>query len=64
MIDPYGRILAEIDLGEKGAIDSEQPKAVSSTLFVRLGILIEISMMGLAFACWLVLRVQPIGSSH
>jgi len=64
MIDPYGRILAEIDLGEKGAIDSELPKAVPQTLFARLGILIEISMIGLAFACWLVLRVQPIGASY
>jgi apolipoprotein N-acyltransferase len=64
MVDPYGRILAEIDLGEKGAIDSELPKAVPQTLFARLGTLIEISMIGLAFACWLVLRVQPIGASH
>jgi apolipoprotein N-acyltransferase len=64
MVDPYGRILAEIGLGEKGAIDSELPKAVSQTLFARLGILVEISMIGLAFACWLVLRVQPIGASH
>jgi apolipoprotein N-acyltransferase len=64
MVDPYGRILAEIGLGEKGAIDSELPKAVSQTLFARLGILVEISMIGLAFACWLVLRVQPIRASH
>jgi apolipoprotein N-acyltransferase len=64
MVDPYGRILAEIGLGEKGAIDSELPKAGSQTLFARLGILVEISMIGLAFACWLVLRVQPIGASH
>ncbi len=35
MIDPYGRILAEIDLGEKGAIDSELPKAVPQTLFAQ-----------------------------
>ena len=34
MIDPYGRILAEIGLGEKGAIDSELPKAGPPTLFV------------------------------
>ena len=64
MVDPYGRILAEIGLGEKGAIDSELPKAGSQTLFARLGILVEISMIGLAFACWLVLRVQPIGARH
>jgi apolipoprotein N-acyltransferase len=64
MIDPYGRILAEIGLGEKGAIDSELPKAVPQTLFAQLGLVIEISMIGLAFACWLVLRVQPIGASY
>ena len=50
MIDPYGRILAEIGLGEKGAIDSELPKAGPPTLFAQLGIGIEISMIVLAFA--------------
>ena len=60
MIDPYGRILAEIGLGEKGAIDSELPKAGPPTLFVTAGIWMEISVILLAFAGWLACRVQPI----
>jgi hypothetical protein len=42
----------------------QMPKAVPQTLFAQLGLVIEISMIGLAFACWLVLRVQPIGASY
>ncbi len=60
MIDPYGRILAEIGLGEKGAIDSELPKAGPQTPFVRFGSRLEISVLLLAFFGWLACRVQPI----
>jgi apolipoprotein N-acyltransferase len=63
MIDAYGRILAEIGLGEKGAIDSELPKVGPQTLFAQLGFSIEISVISLALACWLACRVQPIGPS-
>jgi apolipoprotein N-acyltransferase len=59
LIDPYGRILAEISLGEKGVIDADLPKVGPPTLFVQFGIIIEISMMALALACWLACRVQP-----
>jgi apolipoprotein N-acyltransferase len=60
LIDPYGRILAEINLGEKGVIDAALPKVGPPTLFAQFGILTEISLMALAFACWLACRVQPI----
>jgi apolipoprotein N-acyltransferase len=60
MVDAYGRILAEIGLGEKGAIDSELPKVGQQTLFAKYGFRIEISVILLAFACWLACRVQPI----
>jgi apolipoprotein N-acyltransferase len=63
MIDAYGRILAEIGLGEKGAIDSELPKVGPQTLFAQLGFAMEISVISLALACWLACRVQPIGPS-
>jgi apolipoprotein N-acyltransferase len=63
MVDAYGRILAEIGLGEKGAIDSELPKVGQQTLFAKYGLRIEISVILLAFAGWLACRVQPIGSS-
>jgi apolipoprotein N-acyltransferase len=63
MVDAYGRILAEIGLGEKGAIDSELPKVGQQTLFAKYGFRIEISVILLAFAGWLACRVQPIGSN-
>jgi apolipoprotein N-acyltransferase len=59
VIDPYGRILAEIGLGEKGVIDAALPKAGPPTLFVQFGTILEISVLALAFACWLACRVQP-----
>jgi apolipoprotein N-acyltransferase len=59
LIDPYGRILAEISLGERGVIDADLPKVDPPTLFVQFGIIIEISMMALAVACWFACRVQP-----
>ncbi|HZP09012.1 apolipoprotein N-acyltransferase [Methyloceanibacter sp.] len=60
IVDPYGRILAEIGLGEKGAIDSELPKAGHETLFARRGAAVEISVLLLAFSAWLACCVQPI----
>jgi apolipoprotein N-acyltransferase len=58
MIDPYGRILAEINLGEKGVIDVDLPKVGPSTIFVQLGTILEISVIAFALACWLACRVQ------
>ena len=61
LIDPYGRILAKISLGEKGVIDVDLPKVGSSTFFAQFGFVLEISTIVLAFAAWLACRVQ---SSH
>jgi apolipoprotein N-acyltransferase len=58
LIDPYGRILAEINLGEKGVIDVDLPKVGPPTLYVRLKILLEISVVALALACWLACCCQ------
>jgi apolipoprotein N-acyltransferase len=58
LIDPYGRILAEINLGEKGVIDVDLPKVGPPTLFVQLGIILEISTIAFALAAWLACRVQ------
>ena len=58
MIDPYGRLLAEINLGEKGVIDVDLPKVGPSTIFVQLGTILEISVIAFALACWLACRVQ------
>ena len=64
VIDPYGRILAEIGLGEKGAIDADLPKVGPTTPYVQFGIVLEISMLALCFAGWLACRVQPIRPHH
>ncbi len=58
MIDPYGRIVAEIGLGEKGAIDAELPKAGPETAFVRFGSVLEISALLLVFLGWFACCVQ------
>jgi apolipoprotein N-acyltransferase len=59
VIDPYGRILTEIGLGEKGVIDADLPKAGPLTPFVQFGIVLEISLLALCLAGWLACRVQP-----
>ena len=53
VIDPYGRILAEIGLGEKGVLDADLPKVGPTTPFVQFGIVLEITVLLLAF-CRLV----------
>lgn len=58
VIDSYGRILAEIGLGEKGVIDADLPKVGSPTPFVQFGIILEISVLALAVAGWLACRVH------
>lgn len=64
VIDPYGRILAEVGLGEKGVIDADLPKVGPATLFVQFGIVLEISLLVLCFAGWLARRVQPFRPHH
>ena len=58
VIDPYGRILAEIGLGEKGAIDVDLPKVGPQTPFVQFRTILEISVLVLALAGWLACRVH------
>lgn len=58
VIDPYGRVLAEIGLGEKGVIDADLPKAGPPTPFAQLGNIIEISALLITFACWLACRAH------
>ena len=57
MIDPYGRVRAEIGLGKKGIIDADLPKASQITLFAQFGIIVEIAMLILAAMGWLACRV-------
>ena len=60
VIDPYGRILAEIGLGEKGVIDADLPKVGPPTPFVQFGTILEISVLLLAFAGWFACRVHRV----
>jgi apolipoprotein N-acyltransferase len=58
VIDPYGRSLAEIGLGGRGAIDADLPKVGPPTPFVQFGTILEISVLVLALAGWLACRVH------
>jgi apolipoprotein N-acyltransferase len=58
MIDAHGRILAEIGLGEKGIIDVELPKVGPPTPFAQFGIILETTLLLLAFAALLYCRVH------
>jgi len=60
MIDAYGRILAEVGLGEKGVIDADLPKVGPPTPFVQFGTILEISVLALALAAWLACRVHRL----
>ena len=58
VVDPYGRILAEIGLGAKGIIDIELPKVGPTTTYVQFGITLEIAVIVLGFLGWIAWRVQ------
>jgi apolipoprotein N-acyltransferase len=58
VVDPYGRILAEIGLGAKGIIDIELPKVGPTTTYVQFGITLEIAVLVLGFLGWIAWRVQ------
>ena len=57
VIDPFGRVRAEIGLGEKGIIDADLPKAGPPPLFVQFGTIIEIATLLLAAMGWLACRI-------
>jgi apolipoprotein N-acyltransferase len=61
VIDPWGRVLAEIGLGEKGLIDAGLPKVGPRTLFVRFGTSLEILVLCLALGGWLACRERQLG---
>lgn len=61
VIDPYGRVRAQVGLGDKGLIDAGLPNVGPPTLFVRLGISLEILVLAAAFVGWLACRKQQLG---
>jgi apolipoprotein N-acyltransferase len=58
VIDPYGRILAEIGLGERGVADVDLPKVGPKTIFVQFGTILEISVLMLALLGWIACRAH------
>ena len=56
VIDPFGRVRAEIGLGDKGIIDADLPNAGPPTLFVQFGTIVEIATLLLAAMGWLACR--------
>jgi apolipoprotein N-acyltransferase len=56
IVDPYGRVVAELGLGQEGTVDGLLPQALPPTLFVRFGPLIEVLTLAVAFFGWLALR--------
>jgi apolipoprotein N-acyltransferase len=58
VIDPYGRILAEIGLGAKGIADIELPNVGPTTTYVQFGITLEIAVLVLGLLGWIAWRVQ------
>ena len=57
MIDPYGRILAEIALGDTGTVDATLPRGTEGTVYARLNGIIELSVLGLLLAGWTACRM-------
>ena len=60
VIDSFGRVRAEIGLGEKGVIDADLPKVGPRTLFSQFGIVIDIAVLALAAIGWLACRTSRL----
>ena len=50
VIDPYGRLVVRLPLGEQGSLDSKIPERLSSTLYVDLGETFLIAFLGVFLA--------------
>ncbi len=58
VIDPYGRILQSLPLGEEGVIDSRLPKPAGPTVFSRLGVFVFPALWGAALFIAAVARLR------
>jgi apolipoprotein N-acyltransferase len=58
IVDPYGRMVAELGLGERGVVDGLLPRALPPTVFVRHGPKVELAVLALALLCWFAYRVH------
>ena len=60
IIDPYGRVVAKLGLGEEGVVDGVLPQALSPTFFVRRERVIEIGLFALALLSWFAFGVHRL----
>ena len=56
IVDPYGRILEELPLGEAGVLDAFLPKNIPPTVFSEINRFIPASVAGLLLTAILILR--------
>jgi apolipoprotein N-acyltransferase len=64
IIDPYGRVLAELGLKKEGVVDGLLPAALAPTTFVRFGPWIELLVLVLAVTGWLVFSFSAAIPKH
>ncbi|HEY8383878.1 MAG TPA: apolipoprotein N-acyltransferase [Microvirga sp.] len=59
VIDPYGRVVAALDLGKEGALDADLPRPAGPTLFAALGSFIPTAMVLACLLPLVTLRRRP-----
>ena len=64
VIDSFGRVRAEIGLGEMGIIDTDLPKVGQPPLFTRLDIIIDIAVLAFAAMGWLACRTYRMRATQ
>jgi apolipoprotein N-acyltransferase len=47
IIDPMGRIVKKLDLGQEGVVDSDLPSALPPTIYARFGVKVPLILAGL-----------------
>jgi apolipoprotein N-acyltransferase len=60
IIDPYGRVVAELGLGEEGVIDGTLPRALPPTPFARRERSVEIVLLALVLAGYFAFRAHRL----
>ena len=55
VIDPYGRLVKQLSLGEHGRIDARLPGRIPPTFYVRRGEITLLVLLGLFFCSAIVL---------
>lgn len=58
VVDPYGRVVARLDLGRRGVVDSPLPKPIPATIFAHTGNLLAL-FLAAVFA--LAANYAPVG---